>query len=146
MTKAISTGAVRTGGDNASVIYGIRYGSGWSQWKHQIIQRSARSEACLPQGIGWTGWRCDEFAAGYAACFENALLRVARQRKQPIRESSITANVAIGRNDQGFFELAVGLEVSVPDRDKAEIQELANIAHAEVCPYSRATVATSKSK
>jgi poly(3-hydroxyalkanoate) synthetase len=50
-----------------------------------------------------------------------------------------TVNVAIGRNDQGFFELAVGLEVSVPDRDKAEIQELANIAHAEVCPYSRAT-------
>jgi lipoyl-dependent peroxiredoxin len=86
------------------------------------------------------------FAAGYAARFENALLRVARERKQPIRESSITANVAIGRNDQGFFELAVGLEVSVPDRDKAEIQELANIAHAEVCPYSRATVATSKSK
>lgn len=27
------------------------------------------------------------FAAGYAACFENALLRVARERKVPIRES-----------------------------------------------------------
>jgi osmotically inducible protein OsmC len=79
------------------------------------------------------------FAAGYAACFENALLRVARERKQPIRESSVTAHVAIGRNEQGFFELAVELEVSVPERDTTEIQELANIAHAEVCPYSRAT-------
>ena len=33
------------------------------------------------------------FAAGYAACFENALLRVARERKTPIRESSVTAHV-----------------------------------------------------
>jgi organic hydroperoxide reductase OsmC/OhrA len=39
----------------------------------------------------------------------------------------------------GLFELAVELEVSVPERDTTEIQELANIAHAEVCPYSRAT-------
>jgi Ohr subfamily peroxiredoxin len=30
------------------------------------------------------------FAAGYAACFENALLRVARERKASIRESSVT--------------------------------------------------------
>lgn len=79
------------------------------------------------------------FAAGYAACFENALLRVARERKQPIRESNVTAHVTIGRNEQNFFELAVTLEVSVPDRDKAEIHELAKIAHEEVCPYSRAT-------
>ena len=60
------------------------------------------------------------FAAGYAACFENALLRVARERKQPIRESSVTAHVAIGRNDKGFFELAVELEISVPDHDHGE--------------------------
>jgi lipoyl-dependent peroxiredoxin len=79
------------------------------------------------------------FAAGYAACFENALLRVARERKQPIRESSVTAHVAIGRNEQGFFELAVELEVSVPDRDKAEIEQMVKVAHEEVCPYSRAT-------
>ena len=79
------------------------------------------------------------FAAGYAACFENALLRVARERKQPIRESSVTAHVAIGRNDKGFFELAVELEISVPDHDNGEIEQLARIAHEEVCPYSRAT-------
>jgi Ohr subfamily peroxiredoxin len=79
------------------------------------------------------------FAAGYAACFENALLRVARERKQPIRESKVTAHVMIGRNEQNVFELAVQLEVSVPDRDKAEIEELVKVAHEEVCPYSRAT-------
>jgi osmotically inducible protein OsmC len=79
------------------------------------------------------------FAAGYAACFENALLRVARERNAPIRESSVTAHVTIGRNEKHFFELAVELEVSVPDRDKSEIQEFARVAHEEVCPYSRAT-------
>ncbi len=79
------------------------------------------------------------FAAGYAACFENALLRVARERKQPIRESKVTAHVTIGRNEKNFFELAVQLEVSVPNRDRAEIEELVKVAHEEVCPYSRAT-------
>ncbi|MGG5822481.1 organic hydroperoxide resistance protein [Falsiroseomonas sp. HW251] len=79
------------------------------------------------------------FAAGYAACFENALLRVARERKAPIRESSVTAHVGIGRAADGFFRLQVALEVSVPGRDQAEIEVVARIAHAEVCPYSRAT-------
>ena len=79
------------------------------------------------------------FAAGYAACFENALLRVARERKQPIQELSVTAHVKIGRNEDNFFELGVELEVSVPNRDKAEIEQFARIAHEEVCPYSRAT-------
>ena len=79
------------------------------------------------------------FAAGYAACFENALLRVARERKAPIRESSVTAHVAIGRDAKGFFELAVEMDISVPDRNRAEIEEMVKIAHEEVCPYSRAT-------
>ena len=79
------------------------------------------------------------FAAGYAACFENALLRVARERKTPIHESSVTARVGIGREDDGYFRLGVDLQVSVPGRDKAEVEEMVRIAHEEVCPYSRAT-------
>ena len=79
------------------------------------------------------------FAASYAACFENALLRVARESNAPLRESSVTAHVTIGRNEKSFFELAVKLDVSVPNRDKSEIQEFVRLAHQEVCPYSRAT-------
>ena len=79
------------------------------------------------------------FAAGYAACFENALLRVARERKAPLRESSVTARVGIGREADGYFRLAVDLQISAPGRDKAEVEEMARIAHEEVCPYSRAT-------
>jgi Ohr subfamily peroxiredoxin len=79
------------------------------------------------------------FAAGYAACFENALMRVARERKAPLRKSSVTAHVGIGREADGYFRLTVTLKVSVPERDREEIAELARIAHEEVCPYSRAT-------
>jgi Ohr subfamily peroxiredoxin len=79
------------------------------------------------------------FAAGYAACFENALMRVARERKAPLQESSVTAHVGIGREADGYFRLTVTLEVSAPGRDRAEVEELARIAHEEVCPYSRAT-------
>ena len=79
------------------------------------------------------------FAAGYAACFENALLRVARERKAPIQASSVTAHVGIGRGADGFFRLRATLEVSVPGRDSSEVEDLARIAHEEVCPYSRAT-------
>lgn len=79
------------------------------------------------------------FAAGYAACFENALLRVARERKTPLTASSVTAHVGIGRGADGFFRLCATLDVSVPGRDRAEVEEMARIAHADVCPYSRAT-------
>jgi Ohr subfamily peroxiredoxin len=79
------------------------------------------------------------FAAGYAACFENALMRVARERKTPLSKSAVTAHVGIGREEDGYFRLKVDLEISVPDRDRTEIEELARIAHEEICPYSRAT-------
>ena len=79
------------------------------------------------------------FAAGYAACFENALMRIARERGAPLRGSAVTAHVGIGREADGYFHLQVALEVSVPGRDRAEIEEIARIAHEEVCPYSRAT-------
>ena len=97
----------------------------------------------MPKELGGPGGAATNpeqlFAAGYAACFENALLRVARERKAPIRESSVTARVGIGREADGYFRLAVELDVSVPGRDRAEVQEIARVAHKEVCPYSRAT-------
>jgi Ohr subfamily peroxiredoxin len=79
------------------------------------------------------------FAAGYAACFENALMRVARERKAPLQGSSVAAHVGIGREEDGYFRLKVDLEVSAPGRERAELEEFARIAHEEVCPYSRAT-------
>ena len=100
-------------------------------------------DLAMPKELGGAGGVATNpeqlFAAGYAACFENALLRVARERKAPIRESSVTAHVGIGREESGYFSLAVTLEVTVPGRDRAEVEDIVRTAHAEVCPYSRAT-------
>ena len=97
----------------------------------------------MPKELGGSGRPATNpeqlFAAGYAACFENALRRVARERKTPISESSVTASVGIGRTAENFFQLKVDLAVSVPGRDRAEVEEMARIAHEQVCPYSRAT-------
>lgn len=78
------------------------------------------------------------FAAGYAACFENAILRAARERKVKLQGSSVTARVGIGRQADGFFALDVALEVALPGLERAVAEELARAAHERICPYSRA--------
>jgi lipoyl-dependent peroxiredoxin len=79
------------------------------------------------------------FAAGYAACFENALLRAARERKVRLNGSSVTARVGIGRMENGRFNLGVDLAVTLPGLERSEAEALARAAHEEICPYSRAT-------
>ena len=78
------------------------------------------------------------FAAGYAACFENALLRAARERKVRLNGSSVTARVGIGRREDGFFALEEELAVSLPGIERADAEALARAAHEQICPYSRA--------
>ncbi|WP_166979592.1 organic hydroperoxide resistance protein [Paramicrobacterium fandaimingii] len=78
------------------------------------------------------------FAAGYAACFHSALQGVARSQKIAIAESSVGGRVHIGPNGTGGYELAVHLEVVIPELSHEKAQELADAAH-KVCPYSNAT-------
>lgn len=78
------------------------------------------------------------FAAGYAACFENAMLRAARERKLKLDSSSVTATVGIGRREDGRFGLEVALAVSLGGVERADAEALARAAHEEICPYSRA--------
>lgn len=78
------------------------------------------------------------FAAGYAACFHSALLSVARMQKVALHDTSVGARVQIGPNGQGGFQLAVELEVVIPDLPAEQAQALADAAH-QVCPYSNAT-------
>ena len=77
------------------------------------------------------------FAAGYSACFENALRRVGGQQKKNVRDASVTANVGIGREGNGFG-LKVGLVGHLPGLPREEAEALMHDAH-EVCPYSKAT-------
>jgi Ohr subfamily peroxiredoxin len=78
------------------------------------------------------------FAAGYAACFDSALNHVARSKKIHLSQSSVTAAVSIGKNNQGGFMLAVELDVQIPDIDREIARQLLTAAH-QVCPYSNAT-------
>lgn len=77
------------------------------------------------------------FAAGYAACFQNAFERLARKDGVDASDSLVTAEVGFGRDAIGFA-LSVTLRVAVPGVDLEVVRGLMASAH-EVCPYSRAT-------
>jgi Ohr subfamily peroxiredoxin len=77
------------------------------------------------------------FAAGYAACFSNAILHVAREAKVKVTEAPVTAEVGIGPNAHGGFALTVSLAVKL-DLEKEVALQLVRTAH-QVCPYSNAT-------
>lgn len=79
------------------------------------------------------------FAAGYAACFEGAVRYVARERKVPLKDASVTAHVGIGPREPTGFGIAVKLEVSLPGLDREVAQQLVDTAHNDICPYSHAT-------
>jgi organic hydroperoxide reductase OsmC/OhrA len=78
---------------------------------YPLVGWGAGLAPCLSEGAGRPGGAATNpeqlFAAGYAACFENALIRVARERRAPLRESSVTAHVGIGRGADGYFRLQV---------------------------------------
>lgn len=77
------------------------------------------------------------FAAGYAACFHSALQAAGRQAKVKLTDSTVTAEVGIGKNGDGFG-LAVKLEATLPGLEQGQAAELVALAH-QLCPYSRAT-------
>ncbi|GFH34716.1 organic hydroperoxide resistance protein [Streptomyces pacificus] len=79
------------------------------------------------------------FAAGYAACFASALGLVGRQAKVDTGEISVTAEVGIGKDEDGGFGLAVVLRVELPaSLEGGTGERLVEQAH-QVCPYSKAT-------
>ncbi|GAB3000109.1 organic hydroperoxide resistance protein [Amycolatopsis acidiphila] len=77
------------------------------------------------------------FAAGYSACFHSALQAAARQAKVKLPDSTVTAEVTIGK-DGDVFGLAVKLEATLPGLEQGQANELVAQAH-QLCPYSRAT-------
>lgn len=78
------------------------------------------------------------FAVGYAACFESAIRHVARSQKIAIGDTAIDATVTLGTRDDGGYQLAVELAVTIASTDRAVAQQLMETAH-QVCPYSHAT-------
>lgn len=90
-------------------------------------------------GAGGPGTNPEQlFAAGYAACFQSALLRFASGRNLDLSGTRITARVGIGPLRTGGFGLTAALDLDAPQIGRDEALDLMNRAH-EACPYSRAT-------
>ena len=65
------------------------------------------------------------FAAGYAACFLNAMKFITlKSRNSFPADASVTATVGIGPNADGGFGLAIALSVSLPELSDADAKNL----------------------
>lgn len=98
-------------------------------------------KVAMPPALGGDGNGTNPeqlFAAGYSACFHNALVLVGRRAGFDLSGSTVAAKVGIGPNKQRGYGLAVALSVSLPILDQQVATKLVGAAH-EVCPYSNAT-------
>ncbi|MFZ0503205.1 MAG: organic hydroperoxide resistance protein [Chthoniobacterales bacterium] len=96
----------------------------------------------LPRELGGKGDATNPeqlFAGGYAACFENALLRVSREAGLRFADPDVevTAEVGIRRNDSGTFVLSAALVITITGVDQKKAEDLVESAH-KICPYSNA--------
>jgi Ohr subfamily peroxiredoxin len=99
-------------------------------------------EVTVPEGLGGKGGASNPeqlFAAGYAACFQSALLLVAgKQRIDLEKDATVTAHVSLNQLDNNNYGLSVKLDVDLKNMDKEQAKHLVEQAH-EVCPYSVGT-------
>ncbi len=94
----------------------------------------------MPKGLGGREDATNPeqlFAAGYAACFENAMLYIARQEGLQLQGTAVDATVSLRSTEAGPFLLEVALLVEVGGLSQADAEKLTAEAH-RVCPYSNA--------
>ncbi len=115
---------------------------GGRKGKVTVTDSPLEFQMAAPVELGGTGEKGANpeqlFAAGYAACFESAILHVARIRKLDLKETSVQAEVGIGPNGQGGYLLAVWITATLNGVDQEIADEVVQEAH-KVCPYSNAT-------
>lgn len=117
-------------------VEGGRQGHGETSDGRLTVDLSVPAEM---SGDGGPGTNPEQlFAVGYAACFQSALLGVARGRGIDASGSRITSTVGIGPTGHGGFGLAVSLDLHAPDLSSADASDLMARAHQR-CPYSVAT-------
>jgi osmotically inducible protein OsmC len=119
-----------------AVVEGGRAGHGRSVDGRLDIHLSVPREL---GGDGGPGTNPEQlFAVGYAACFESALLGVARGRNMDASDARVTSRVGLGPTGHGGFTLSVSLDLHAPHLSADDAMELMTRAH-ERCPYSNAT-------
>ena len=99
-------------------------------------------DVTVPEGLGGKNGASNPeqlFAAGYASCFQSALMLVAGKQKVQIeKDSTVTAHVSLNQLDDESYGLSVKLDVDLKSLDKEQANQLVKQAH-EVCPYSVGT-------
>lgn len=79
------------------------------------------------------------FAVGYAACFEGALGVVGQRERLEVGDATIDSHVSLITTEERGFNIAVELDVTLPQvTDAEQAVKLVAAAH-QVCPYSNAT-------
>ena len=122
-----STKVTATGGRNGS----IRSDDGLLDLKLALPRiLGGKGDATNPEQL---------FAGGYAACFENALLRVSREAHHRFADDDIAvvAEIGLRQNEAGAFVLSAALAVTIVGIDQEMAEALVRGAHA-ICPYSNA--------
>jgi Ohr subfamily peroxiredoxin len=96
----------------------------------------------LPNEMGGNGGGTNPeqlFAVGYAACFEGALGVVGRRERKEVDDASIDSKVSLITTEERGFNVAVELNVTLPQvTDPEDAKRIVAEAH-KVCPYSNAT-------
>lgn len=94
----------------------------------------------LPKELGGAGDGHNPeqlFAIGYSACFNQAVIALARKHGIDPAKAVVTCQVSIDK-DEVSFALKADITLHVPGADKAAVQALLEESH-QICPYSRAT-------
>ena len=100
-------------------------------------------QLALPASLGGKGGATNPeqlFAAGYAACFGNAVIHITRNKDVRISDDNVdvAATVGLVPNGNGGFVLTAALSVTIAGVDQAAAEAIVAEAH-KVCPYSNAT-------
>ena len=119
-----------------AVVEGGRGGHGRTSDGGLDVELSVPVEMSGPGGPGTNPEQL--FAVGYAACFQSALMGVARGRHLDASESRITSRVGIGPTGHGGFTLSVSLDLHAPHLSPPQAWDVTARAY-ERCPYSNAT-------
>jgi Ohr subfamily peroxiredoxin len=119
-----------------ATVTGGRRGHGATSDGRVVVDFSSPTEM---GGDGGPGTNPEQlFALGFAACWQNAMIGIARRKGLDARDSTVTARVGIGPIASGRYGLTVALSItlpSVPDREQARVL----IDETEQrCPYSNA--------
>ena len=99
-------------------------------------------DLAIPKEMGGKGGATNPeqlFAAGYAACFENAVIHITRNKEYKVADDAIrvVATVSMAQNEAGGFGLSVALDVTIHGVPQQEAEKIVKEAH-KVCPYSNA--------